>query len=183
MTSPALLTVGHSTHAAGRFGTLLRSAGIERIIDVRRYPGSRRSFQFRRDQLERWLPDHGVSYTFAGRDLGGHREPAPRSPHLAIADPGLRAYADHMAGPAFRGALDEVLAIADVERVAVMCAEADWRACHRRMIADVVVLLHARPVLHLVRDGSLVAHEPDPAARVAGDRIVYDLGDRQLPLG
>jgi uncharacterized protein (DUF488 family) len=177
-----LLTVGHGTLAAEAFVALVAGAGVERVVDVRSYPGSRRNPQFGREAMAAWLPEAGVAYDWAP-DLGGRRKVVPGSPNVALRHEGFRAYADHMATPAFAAALDRLLAeVADPAgaRTAVMCAESVWWRCHRRLLADAAVLLRQVPVLHLVHDGRLAPHAPTPAARVDGDRLVYD-ADRLFP--
>src|SRR5207247_7661786 len=103
--------------------------------DVRIAPGSRRHPQFARAALMRWLPAFGIAYAWAP-DLGGRREAGPRSPDTALQEPAFRGYADHMRGEAFGPAIERVLGRACSEATAVMCAEADWRRCHRPRIAD-----------------------------------------------
>ncbi|HSK89743.1 MAG TPA: DUF488 domain-containing protein [Euzebyales bacterium] len=173
-----LWTVGHGRTTPERFTALLARHGIAAVVDVRRHPVSRRNPQHARRELERWLPDGGVAYRWAP-DLGGRREPAPASPHTAIADPALRGYADHMATPAFRAALRDLLD-ADAP-TAVLCAEGEWRRCHRRFIADAVVLMRLGEVRHLRHDGGVERHTVARSARLAGGAVVYDRG--QLPLG
>lgn len=177
----ALLTVGHGTATAAELTALLGGAGIASVVDVRRSPGSRRHPHVAREQLERWLPDTGVAYRWEER-LGGRRSRVAGSPHHALRDPALRAYADHLETDEFRAAIERVLADAGRRRTAVLCAESVWSRCHRRFIADHVVLLGRRPVLHLHHDGRLQPHEPTDVARVEHGRIVYDAGAPTLDL-
>jgi uncharacterized protein (DUF488 family) len=176
-----LLTVGHGTLAADEFASLVTTAGIEVIVDVRSFPASRRHPQFGRDAMQRWLEDAGIGYRWEPR-LGGRRRPRPDSPHQALRVPAFRGYADHMESPEFDAALGDVLAAAERERTAVMCAESVWWRCHRRLLSDAAVLLHGTDVEHLFHDGRLTPHPPTPEARVDGDRIVYDRGEQALPL-
>lgn len=180
MTAP-LRTVGHGTLTADELGRLVAGAGVEILVDVRSFPASRRHPQFRREAMERWLPDAGVAYRWEPR-LGGRRRPAPESPHRALRVAGFRGYADHMETPEFRDALDELLTDVDARPTTVMCAESLWWRCHRRLLADAVVLLCGTPVEHLFHDGRLEAHRPTPEARVDGRRLVYDGDDPRLPL-
>lgn len=171
----ALLTVGHGTLDREPFLALLHGAGVEHLVDVRSYPGSRRVPHFGREAMEGWVPDGGVGYRWE-RDLGGRRRGNRDSRHTALRHESFRGYADHMETPEFAAALDRVLAEA-VDRVtAVMCSESVWWRCHRRMVADAAVLLHGRPALHLMHDGRLTPHPPWDVARVEGDHIVYDGG-------
>lgn len=173
--SGGLLTVGHGTLAGGELRALLAGAGVELVVDVRMFPGSRRNPQFSREVLEEELPAAGIAYRWE-RDLGGRRRPHAGSPHRALRDESFRAYADHMETPEFAAALDRVLGDADRVMTVVMCAESVWWRCHRRLIADAVVLLHHRPVAHLFHDARVVLHVPAPEARVDDGRIVYDVG-------
>jgi uncharacterized protein (DUF488 family) len=99
---PLLWTVGHGRATQDAFVALLSAHEISTVVDVRRHPGSRRNPQYGRGQLERWLPAAGIAYRWEP-GMGGHREPMPGSAHTAIADPGLQAYADHMATAKFPG--------------------------------------------------------------------------------
>jgi uncharacterized protein (DUF488 family) len=177
-----LLTVGHGTLGEDAFAELLRGAGVELLVDVRSYPGSRRNPHFGRERMADWLPAAGVDVRWEPR-LGGRRRVRPDSPHVALRNDTFRGYADHMASPPFHAALDEVLAEAARRPTAVMCSEAVWWRCHRRLLADAAVLLRGATVTHLMHDGRRVPHELTDGARRAGDDVVYDLGgDVPLPL-
>jgi uncharacterized protein (DUF488 family) len=177
----SLLTAGHGTLSADELARLVGEAGIELVVDVRSFPASRRHPQFRREAMERWLPEAGLAYRWEPR-LGGRRSARPDSPHGALRVPAFRGYADHMETGEFGAALDEVFADAEQRRTAVMCAESVWWRCHRRLIADAAVLLRGAAVEHLFHDGRVRAHQPTPEARVDGVRVVYDGGETTLPL-
>jgi uncharacterized protein (DUF488 family) len=177
-----LLTVGHGVLAAGELADLVRSAGVELLVDVRSYPGSRRHPQFGRDRMASWLPDAGVAYRWEPR-LGGRRRARADSINVALRNEAFRGYADHMTSDEFRAGLDEVLASAVRLPTAVMCAESLWWRCHRRLLADAAVLVRGAAVRHLMHDGRLVAHPVTDGARPEGDHVVYDVGgDIPLPL-
>ncbi|HEX5565573.1 MAG TPA: DUF488 domain-containing protein [Streptomyces sp.] len=170
----ALVTFGHGTAGRERLAALLTEAGITLVVDVRTAPGSRRDPDMARDRLQRWLPGHGVGYRWEKR-LGGFRRPSPDSPDTVWRNDSFRGYAGHTRDPAFLAALDEL--IQDVRRTAtaVMCAEAVWWRCHRRLIADAAVLTRGVDVLHLMHDGRLVPHTPTPGVRLREDGLmVYD---------
>ena len=177
----SLRTVGHGTLPEEDFAALVSDAGIGVVVDVRSFPASRRHPQFRREAMERWLPDVGVAYQWEPR-LGGRRRPRPDSPHGALRVPAFRGYADHMETDEFRDAVDELLTEAGTRSAAVMCAESVWWRCHRRLLADAAVLLHGAAVEHLFHDGRVDPHRPTPEARVDGRRLVYDGGEPGLPL-
>ena len=170
-----LLTVGHGTASQEELAALLDGAGVELVVDVRTAPGSRRHPHVARAELERWLPAAGVDYQWSP-DLGGFRKPPPDSPDVAWREPMFRGYAAWMRGEPFRVALGQVLDEAGRRRTAVMCSEAVWWRCHRRLVADAVVLLHEVPVRHLMHDGRLVEHPPSTGARVVDGGLVYDVG-------
>jgi uncharacterized protein (DUF488 family) len=177
---PTLFTVGHSTRPLAEFLALLEAHGIARVVDVRRFPGSRRHPHFGRERLAAALAERGIDYAheeeLGGRRGGGTRE-GSASPNRAWRNEQFRAYADHMAAPSFQGALARVLASARAVRTAVMCAEAvPWR-CHRQLIADAAVARGWR-VLHVLDDDEPRPHALNPAARVGpeGD-ITYPGAD------
>jgi uncharacterized protein (DUF488 family) len=169
------LTVGHGTLAADDFVALLRTGGVERIVDIRRFPGSRRHPHFGTEALAALLAGAGVAYRWEER-LGGRRRLRPDSPNVALRNDSFRAYADHMATAEFADALDGVLVEAASAPTAVLCSESMWWRCHRRLVADAAVLLRDAEVGHLFHDGRLQPHEPMPAARVVDGTLVYDGG-------
>jgi uncharacterized protein (DUF488 family) len=175
-----LITFGHGTASEERIAELLRSAGVTMIIDVRIAPGSRRSPHVARAELERWLPRHGIGYRWEKR-LGGFRRPAPDSPDVAWREEAFRGYAGHMRQPDFLAAIDEVLAQAATQQLAVMCSESVWWRCHRRLIADFAEIARGVPVRHLMHDGQLAPHRHSPGVRLRADGLlVYDGGQEQL---
>lgn len=174
---PGVLTVGHGTLDRAALAALLRQAGVAEVVDVRRFPGSRTHPDVRRDALEEWMPAAGVAYRWEPR-LGGRRHiPAaqrPASPDTWWRVEAFRAYAAWTRSADFADALTAVLSDAAERRVALMCSESLWWRCHRRVIADVVVLRHGMGVGHLLHDGAVRRHEPAAGARVATDGIVWD---------
>jgi uncharacterized protein (DUF488 family) len=175
-----LITFGHGTASAERIVELLQSAGVTTLIDVRTAPGSRRNPHVARAELERWLPDGGISYRWEKR-LGGFRRPAPDSPDVAWRETAFRGYAGHMRQPDFLNAIDELLAPRGTGQQAVMCSESLWWRCHRRLIADFAEIARGVPVRHLMHDGTLAPHRPSPGARLRADGLlVYDGGQQQL---
>jgi uncharacterized protein (DUF488 family) len=169
-----LLTVGHGPQGRAALGDRLVGAGVERVVDVRRFPGSRTNPDVTRESLEVWLPALGIGYRWDAR-LGGRRRLPPGEP---VADgwwtvAQFAAYAAHTRTPEFAVALDEVLAEAAGATVAVMCSESVWWRCHRRLIADVVVLGRGLPVTHLMPDGRLTPHRPSEGAVLGADGHVH----------
>lgn len=167
-----IVTVGHGTLEAGAFVALAREAAVEAVVDVRRYPGSRRHPHFGRDELARWLPDAGISYRWAPA-LGGRRSPDPTSVNVGLRNQQFRAYADHMGTEDFAVGVTDLRQLAATRRTAVMCAESLWWRCHRRLLADHLVLVSDTPVEHLFHDGRLVDHPVTAEARRSGDHVTY----------
>jgi uncharacterized protein (DUF488 family) len=170
-----MCSVGHGTLPAPAFAELLTGAGVAHVVDIRSFPASRRNPQYHRDQLERWLPEAGITYSW-DRRLGGRRPSRPGSLNVALRHEAYRAYADYMATETFRAGLDSLIELAATNRVAMMCAESVWWRCHRRLVADALVLLRDVDVRHLFHDGRVAPHSVTPAARQVGDQLVYDVG-------
>lgn len=179
--SGVLLTVGHGTASQQKLAALLRGAGVHSVVDVRRFPGSRRHPHVARERLQTWLPSAGVAYRWEER-LGGRRRREPGSVHTGLRNASFQGYADHLGSRAFLDAIDGVAEEARRRRVAVMCSEALWWRCHRRLIGDYVALLTDLEVRHLLHDGRLAAHQPTDVVRVDGGRLVYDGGQATLGL-
>lgn len=140
---------------------------------MRSFPGSRRNPQFGRDVMGRWLSSAGLGYSWMG-DLGGRRRPVVRSRHVALRHPSFRAYADYMETPAFIAAADELLR--SPRGTATMCSESVWWRCHRRLLADNLVLVRAEEVVHLMHGGRLTPHHLTGGVRLEEDHLVYDVG-------
>jgi uncharacterized protein (DUF488 family) len=174
-----LLTVGHGTLDEEKFIELLRGAGIERLVDVRSFPGSKRHPQFRREAMERWISDAGIVYGWE-KDLGGFRKADPDSPNVGLRHSGFRGYADHMRTAEFRSALGRVLGEAATGTTSVMCAESVWWRCHRRLLSDAAELLGGAEVFHLMHDGRSVRHVPTEGVRRDDDLLIYDGGQQEL---
>lgn len=171
-----LYTVGHGTRTIEELRAVLAGADVTRVVDARRFPGSRRHPHFAREALERSLPAAGVAYDWRGETLGGRRSAAARpSRHPAWTNASFRNYADYMETATFRTALAELEAEAGRERLAVMCAETLWWRCHRRLIADAATV-DGVDVVHLVRPGESQRHRLHPALRVEDGKPVYDVG-------
>jgi uncharacterized protein (DUF488 family) len=170
-----LRTIGHGTLAADTLASLLDGAGVACLVDVRSFPGSRHNPQFGRAEMEHWVPEAGLGYLWMP-DLGGRRRSTGSSRHVALRNDAFRAYADHMETPEFLTGVEALLALATAEQTAVMCSESVWWRCHRRLLADYLVLVRAITVVHLMHDGRATPHVPTAEARVEDDRLRYDIG-------
>src|SRR3954447_24363407 len=110
-------TIGHSTRSIDETVALHREHDINLLVDVRRYPGSKRYPHFASEAMARWLPEHGVAYLHMP-ELGGRRKPLPDSPNMAWRNEQFRAYADYMAAEEFRVAIDKLVALGEAQRIA-----------------------------------------------------------------
>jgi uncharacterized protein (DUF488 family) len=160
-------TIGHSTRSPGEMLALLGDAGVQLVADVRAYPSSRRHPQFNRAALPDWLGQAGIGYRHMPA-LGGRRTPTPGSPNRGWTDRAFQGYADHMRTPEFEAALAELETTARQQSTAVMCAEAVWWRCHRRLISD-ALLARGWRVEHLGIGASRAVHELTPFADVGTD--------------
>lgn len=168
---PRVLTVGHSTRPIEQFVGLLQAHGVERVVDVRTVPKSRRNPQFGQDLLPGSLKSAGIGYTHMP-SLGGLRRARPDSPNAGWRNASFRGYADYMQTPPFAQGLEQVIELAQKERVALMCAEAvPWR-CHRSLIAD-ALLVRGIPSEDIASATRRTPHELTPFARVRGTEITY----------
>lgn len=157
---------------------LLREHGVERLADIRRFPGSRRHPHFSREALQSSLPERGVAYIHLP-ELGGRRKASASSINTALENEQFRAYADHMATGEFRAAVDGLLALEG--RTAVMCAEAvPWR-CHRNLLSDELVRRGVE-VVHILGRNQAKRHVLSAIARIDGDRVTYPAEQGELPL-
>jgi uncharacterized protein (DUF488 family) len=166
-----VFTIGHSTHTLDAFAALLEGHGVRRVADVRRFPGSRRHPQFGREALAEGLAARGIAYVHL-EELGGRRSVVPGSPNGGWENAAFQGYADHMATAGFAAGHDALRVLAADAAAAVMCAEALWWQCHRRLIADALVV-GGWAVDHIGPDGRLAAHELTPFAVVDEGRITY----------
>lgn len=170
-----IYTIGHSTRTLLDFTELLRINHVERLADIRRYPGSRRHPHFSREALAESLPREGIAYIHMP-ELGGRRKPSPDSKNDAWRNDQFRAYADYMATKEFADAVDRLLAFD--EMTAIMCAEAvPWR-CHRNLVSD-ELLRREVEVLHIIDRSEPKPHSMNPMARVEGDHLVYPAADQR----
>jgi uncharacterized protein (DUF488 family) len=165
-----LFTIGHSVLEPDEFLRLLHGHDVELLVDVRRYPASRRVPHFNAGPLADTLESAGIGYRHA-EDLGGRRDPLPDSRNGGWENEGFRGYADHMSTTDFVAALYELEGDMRERQTAVMCAEADWRRCHRRLLADVLLARH-HEVVHIGAAGD-EPHEQTPFAMVANNGISY----------
>lgn len=163
-------TIGHSTRTIEQFVGLLKEHGIELLVDVRRFPGSRRHPQFGSVPLAASLAEEGIGYVHA-EALGGRRSSDASggpSPNGAWRHSAFRAYADYMATPDFQRAVERLIHLSRERTAVIMCAEAvPWR-CHRRLITD-ALLARGIPVLDVTGPGAASPAVLSPHAVVHPD--------------
>jgi uncharacterized protein (DUF488 family) len=175
---PTLFTLGHSVRPLTEFLDVLRDAGVGQLVDVRSVPRSRHNPQYEREALERSLPAAGVAYRHAP-SLGGFRRAGRDSPNAGWEHPSFRGYADYLATPEFGAALEQLQREGRERSTCVMCAEAQWWRCHRRLIADALVV-HGWRVVHLGLGGAPTDHDLTPFAVVDGTSITYPPAQQAL---
>ena len=160
-------TVGHGTRSADELVSILRAAGVGTVVDVRRFPGSRRNPQFNQPALRATLEDAGVAYRHE-IELGGRLANEPGADTFrCLRVEAFRSYAARMGAKAWQAALETALA---EPNPCFMCSETLWWRCHRRLIAE---LLHARGdhVVHLLGLEKEQAHRPLPEAEAREGRL------------
>lgn len=168
-----LYTIGHSNREFDVLVEMLSEHEVKLLVDVRRFPGSRRQPQFHRDALAAGLADAGIDYRWM-EALGGRRSgfPEATSPNHGLRVASFRQYADYMQTPAFREAAELLVDEARQRRTAIMCAEATYWRCHRRLISDYLTALGHR-VLHIMGPGQLRPHKPTDVAQFQATGVIY----------
>lgn len=168
---PRVWTIGHSTRSRDEFHQLLLLNEIDRLVDVRSYPGSRRYPHFNQAELAADLPTIGVEYHHL-KSLGGRRKPLPQSKNTAWQNASFRAYADHMDSEEFKKGIDDLLSLAKQKHTAIMCAEAVWWRCHRGLIAD-YLKANGADVIHIIDATHAEPHPYTSAARIISGELSY----------
>ena len=173
-----LFTVGHSNHPLERFLALLAQHGVEALVDIRRFPGSRKHPHFHRDNLATALPQSGVDYHWL-ETLGGRRhKQQDESPNLGLENRGFRNSADYMLTGEFREGMEKLLGVARRKRTAILCAEGLFWRCHRRLVSDFLEA-NGVTVQHIMPTGELRPHKPTSGAVIEGGRVTYP-GEKSL---
>jgi uncharacterized protein (DUF488 family) len=164
-------TVGHSTRSGEEFTQILLAHGVEVLVDVRTFPGSRRYPQFNKGELAGLLNEDQIEYKHEVR-LGGRRKPRPDSHNSAWRNEQFRGYADHMETDEFINGVRELLELAAEKRVSIMCAEAVWWRCHRSLISD-YLKAEGHEVIHILNEKKVEEHPFTSAARIIDGRLSY----------
>jgi uncharacterized protein (DUF488 family) len=172
---PRLFSIGHGRRDLASFLAIVLARSVRTLVDVRARPSSRRFPHFAQSPLTDALREAGIEYVWEGEALGGHRAPVRASPHSALGQEAFRGYADHMATRAFRAGAKRLLERGSQECVAFLCAEHFPTDCHRRFLADWLVV-HGARVGHAVEIDRTDEHVLHPALRVVDGVFVYDAG-------
>jgi uncharacterized protein (DUF488 family) len=175
-------TIGHSTRSIEDFLHLLQLNDIRALVDVRRFPGSRRHPQFGQPQLSSSLRQAQIDYVHLP-ELGGRRPALPDSPNTNWRNEAFRGYADYMMTDTFRLGIERLREVASAKRTAIMCAEALWWQCHRSLIADYLKAA-GHTVRHILSPTKVELHPFTAAARMTNGTLSYRNSDPEpeLPL-
>jgi uncharacterized protein (DUF488 family) len=150
----------------------LKAHGIEVLVDIRAFPGSRRLPHFNRENLEKEIPGAGLEYLWA-QGLGGRRKKGLEvSPNVGLRNLSFRNYADYMQTQPFHAAAADLVRLAGQKRVAIMCAERVYFRCHRMLVSD-YLLSHGHQVLHIDAAGPARPHKLTAEARRKDDNVIY----------
>ncbi len=170
-----IYTLGHGTAGEAELAALIRGASVRAVVDVRSVPKSRAHPHVWAERMALWVPDlANASYQWCPA-LGGFRKPRPDSSNTGLRHPAFRGYADYMQTESFAAALSALLHEAARNATAILCSETLWWRCHRRLIADALVLLADVEVLHLFHTGDTQPHRPTPGATVLSNGTLrYD---------
>jgi uncharacterized protein (DUF488 family) len=178
-----LYTIGHSTHTIEEFVALLQQVGVTLLVDVRTIARSRTNPQFNADVLPGSLHKAAIGYRHLSA-LGGlrhHPKGAGPSPNMFWRVVSFRNYADYAMTAPFRAGLEELLGLARDDCCAIMCAEAVWWRCHRRIIAD-YLLARGVAVAHIMGHGHVDPAQMTPGAHVlSGETLVYPGAQEETP--
>jgi len=171
---PPVFTIGHSTRAIPEFVDLLRHGSVELVIDIRTIPRSRRNPQYNEGVLGTELQPYQLSYarisTLGG--LRGHSPDIPAEVNAFWENKSFHNYADYALSDRYAEGFEELLALSADRRCAIMCAEAVWWRCHRRIVAD-YLLTRGRKVCHLLGTDRVEPARLTQGAVPSGNRITY----------
>jgi uncharacterized protein (DUF488 family) len=178
-------TIGHSTRSVAELAALLREAGVTCVADIRTVPRSRANPQYNTDALPQALAPYGIEYVHLPRlgGLRGRRKDLTQSPNDAWRNSSFRNYADYAMTDPFRAGLAELRRLAAERQTAMMCAEAVWWRCHRRIVTD-YLLAADEPVQHILGPGHIEPARLTPGAEPHPDgTITYPAEGQRHPEG
>lgn len=170
-----IYTIGHSTHSLDEFIQMLQSFLIKSVVDIRRFPGSKKFPQFNQKNLEINLTELGIKYLHL-EGLGGRRKDNGNSENSRWRNASFRGYSTYMETDDFKTAISQLIDIASQNITVYMCSEAVWWRCHRAMVSD---YLKAKgwEVRHIMAIGKFEEHPYTSAAKVVDGKVSYSEND------
>ena len=166
-----IFTIGHSTRSLEEFLELLHNFGVEKLVDVRRFPGSKRFPHFNQEKLRESMPANNILYQHI-EDLGGRRKTNKESVNTGWRLLSFRGYADFMETETFKKAAKELEELGSQSKVAYMCAEAVWWSCHRALISDYLKIRGWR-VNHIMGPNKITEHPYTKPAAIINGKLNY----------
>jgi len=171
MKPKSIWTIGHSTKSIDEFIAMLQSFNIQLVVDIRRFPGSKRYPHFNKDSLKISLAANNIEYTHI-EALGGRRKPVADSHNTGWRLAAFRGYADYMETDDFSRAVEELEVLASQRKVAYMCSEAVWWSCHRSLVSD-YFKFNGWLVMHIMGVNKSDEHPYTKPARIENDKLAY----------
>ena len=165
-------SIGHSTRSLQELVAALQAHDIKTLLDVRAFPMSRRLPWFNRESLQQELPKARIEYRWMPALGGRRKKQLAESPNTALRNDSFRNYADYMLSEAFREGIAGVIASAERQPTAIMCAERVYFRCHRMLVSDWLTA-HGHTVLHIDATGPARPHKLMGEAQLRGDDVVY----------
>lgn len=168
-----LFTIGHSNHSLADLIALLQRHEIRVLVDIRRFPGSRKFPHFNSDSLAQNLPQHGIEYQWI-EALGGRRpkQSFAHSPNGGLRNVSFRNYADYMLTESFRQGVERLCDLATSKRTAIMCSESVFWRCHRRLVSDYIQAAGGT-VHHIFPAGDVRDHALTKGAKTSQAGVIY----------
>jgi len=166
-------TIGYSTRTLEEFIQILKTVGINLLVDIRAAPHSKYNPQFNKEALPEYLKPYNIKY-FNLPEIGGLRHPNKDSVNLAFKSGGFRGYADYMQTREFTDNLLKIIALTKNNKIILMCTEALPGRCHRILISDALTARGIR-VLHIFNKDNIITHRLNEAAHIEGTKVTYPL--------
>jgi len=165
--------VGYGNRTLEELLELLSETGITVVVDIRANPQSKLTPDFSQEYFRLAIEQTGLSYHWAGLQLGGNRRARFDSQHITLQDETLRGFADYMETDTFQISATQLINIAQQDRTAMMSAEILPAGCHRSLISDYLVLKGIN-IIHLLSEDNLQEHLLSEFARRESYELVYD---------
>ena len=166
-------TLGYGDRTIEEFLDLLKSFNIEAVVDMRLFPDIGKHEHFLKDNLRETLKSNGIEYHLAGHQLGAPRPENQNSSNIALQKK-MRGFADYMATPSFKGAVNYLVDLCRNQRVVLVNSEKDFKKCHRKLLADYLFLVESVSLVHILDRAKVQEHSVTFSARYQFDTVVYD---------